>query len=266
MQTSASCPSLRAQLRAASDPTSPHSLANAHLLSTAKPGSAGSNMPRPIAPSMPRPASTGSIVTKATLSQTSPQPLQAKFHQLQYFHKPFDTAYEEVAKRRNLMKLENLFEEADADGSGEMSLEEFREALRIPRIQRAFSVLGVQPHQSDLIFQALDKDRSGEISISNFMRGLTQLVGTDADGTGCELDVETLRPGYKSRVKYHSHFQARQSVNLLPHAKKVARNKTSKPRGAFDLGPTHALPADKVRRAFVQSASALALHAATSRR
>lgn len=185
-----------------------------------------------------------------------------QFHQTQFYTKPFDTAYEELAKARNLRKLELLFYEADADGSGEMSLDEFRDALRMPRIQRAFSVLGVQPHQSEPIFKFLDKRKTGELGIGLFMTGLTELVGTDIDGTGKEIDVETLRPAYRAKMKHHSHIFA-----MSPHGQRVSsmRPATAPQQNAktasLDLGPVHLLPKVKVQRAFVHSASALALHA-----
>lgn len=185
-----------------------------------------------------------------------------QFHRTQFYTKPFDIAYEELAKARNLRKLEQLFFEADTDGSGEMSLDEFREALRMPRIQRAFSVLGVQPHQSEPIFQFLNKRHHEEISITDFMTGLTELVGTDIDGTGKELDIETLRPSYKSKVKYHSHYQ---SGNVFRPAA-LPRSSETKSSSSLDLGPVHLLPKAKVQRAFVHSASAQALHPATAMR
>jgi len=188
-----------------------------------------------------------------------------KFHQSQYYTKPFDTAYADLAKARNLRKLETLFLEADADGSGEMSFDEFREALRIPRIQRAFSVLGVQPHQSEPIFRFLDRQKRGELGITAFMSGLTELVGTDIDGTGKELDVETLRPAYKSKVKYHTHYMplANAVVNPMANSKGMSATRTKSLTdlgSSLDLGPVHLLPKAKVQRAFVHSASAQALH------
>merc|ERR1719254_379059 len=81
-----------------------------------------------------------------------------------------------------------LFFEADSDGSNSMSMDEFQEALRTPAFQRAFSSLGVQPHQSDLIFQTMLSIKgdgvSGELTIEEFVTGLTELLGTNPDGKG----------------------------------------------------------------------------------
>jgi len=252
--------SLRDQLVAASAPDSPKT---ADGMPPTKPGAAEAMVVR---------GSTGAApVTPPSLLRRKPLP---KFHQSQFYTKPFDTAYADLAKARNLRRLETLFVEADADGSGEMSFDEFRDALRVPRIQRAFSVLGVQPHQSEPIFRFLDKHGTGELSITAFMSGLTELVGTDVDGTGKELDVETLRPAYKSKVKHHSHYQQTQpiatastAVSPTATSKQFSMTRTKTPGdlgNALELGPVHLLPKAKVQRAFVHSASAQALHSATS--
>jgi hypothetical protein len=189
-----------------------------------------------------------------------------QFSQTQFYSKPFDIAYEELAKARNLRKLEVLFAEADADGSGEMSLDEFREALRMPRIQRAFAALGVQPHQSELVFRSLDKRKTGELSITEFMTGLTELVGTDIDGTGRELDIETLRPAFKSKQQSEQKFQLKFHQKSEARAASASRTREMNSTDGIALGPVHLLPKVQVQRAFVHSASAQALHSATASR
>lgn len=250
MMKSPSMLSLRDQLVAASAPDSPQNRPNGFLLF---------EEPGPSPTSTCGASSLGQAQRSALGRKRLPQ-----FHQTQFYTKSFDHAYADLAKARNLKKLEVLFLEADADGSGEMSFAEFREALRIPRIQRAFSTLGVQPHQSEPIFSFLDKKKTGELSITAFMEGLSELVGTDMDGTGKELDVETLRPAYKAKVKYHSHYQP--SVMSMSASRRFSRTKTRTDEfsSSQDLGPCHLLPQAKVQRAFVNHASAAALHAATS--
>lgn len=187
-----------------------------------------------------------------------------QFTQNQFYSTSFDKAYEELAKARNLNKLEKLFYEADADGSGEMDLQEFREALRCPEMQRAFAALGVQPHQSELVFKCLDKRKSGELSITEFMNGLTELVGTDIDGTGKELDIETLRPAYRAKQKSLSTCEKPRQKR--PSVSKHLFDRPEAKGANLDLGPVHLLPKVKVQRAFVHSASAQALHCATATR
>jgi len=186
-----------------------------------------------------------------------------QFKQTQFYSAPFDVAYEELAKARNLHKLEILFIEADTDGSGEMSLDEFKEAMLMPKVQRAFAVLGVQPHQSELVFKSLDKRKTGELSITEFMGGLTALVGTDMSGKGSELDIEKLKPAYQSKMRHLSVTQKRTPAEArAASAPKLGGSETK--ASNLDLGPVHLLPKLKVQRAFVASASSSALHSATA--
>lgn len=117
----------------------------------------------------------------------------------QYFHRPFEVAYRHLARQHNLRRLQALFIEADTDRSGSMSLDEFREALRKTHIQKSFSILGVQPHQAEVIFKSMDKEQTGELSIQDFMTGLEELVGSDLDEAHMEIDVDTLRPAFKTK-------------------------------------------------------------------
>ncbi|CAJ1343652.1 unnamed protein product [Effrenium voratum] len=117
------------------------------------------------------------------------------------YHKPFEVAYREIAELRNFRRLENLFVEADADRSGEMSLDEFRNALRKPWFQRSFSLLGVQPHQAEVVFKKMNKANAEEIGISDFMQGLESLLGTDLDGPPRDLDVSSLSSRLQAKTK-----------------------------------------------------------------
>merc|ERR1712232_443955 len=104
----------------------------------------------------------------------------------------FDMAYSKIAKQRQLRFLENLFYAADADNSGDVTLEEFHMALRSQRFRDAFSRLGVQPHQAELVFRSLDKDQSGELSISEFIEGILGVLGEDNLENLVELNMESL--------------------------------------------------------------------------
>lgn len=120
------------------------------------------------------------------------------------FHKPFEVAYREIAELRNFRRLEHLFIAADVDRSGEMSLDEFRQALRKPWFQRSFSLLGVQPHQAEVVFKKMNTANAEEISISDFMQGLESLLGTDLDGPPRDLDVSLLSSRFKAKTKLTS--------------------------------------------------------------
>lgn len=221
----------------------------------------------------------------------------------QFYQVPFDLAYKKVAARRNLRKLEALFFDADTDHSGAMSIDEFNEALRIPRIQRAFSTLGVQPHQSELVFKSLDKAKRGQLRIDEFMVGLTDLVrrlGVNPDGSSKELNIEMLRPSYVATQRLldmsgtdptthlspinafqttevpsrpSSRLDSRPSSRLdsrpssrassLPNSRPTSRQAAPN-LGGIVIGPVHLLSNANIHRAFVHSASAHALHPATA--
>mmetsp|Transcript_38089 Transcript_38089/g.118825 ORF Transcript_38089/g.118825 Transcript_38089/m.118825 type:complete len:228 (+) Transcript_38089:144-827(+) len=172
----------------------------------------------------------------------------------QFYQTPFEAAYSDLAKQRNLRKLEALFTAADADGSGEMSLEEFREALRKPWIQRTFSSLGVQPHQSELVFRSMVKGKNkDELRIDAFIDGLTRLVGTSIDGTGRELDIELLKPTKEAKERRLRTIQGDAKDDG------VSPSHTTTAVG-LGLGPVHLLPEATIQRAFVHSAAAKALY------
>lgn len=181
----------------------------------------------------------------------------------QYFHAPFDVSYEVIAKQRNLRLLESLFYEADEDGSGTMDLDEFTKSLNNEKIKAAFARLGIQPHQSELVFKTLDVHKTGELSIGEFMGGLTNIVGSlDFSMQANELDVEMLRPG---NVKRRQSREAAQQEALNKQARKSASSASLPPlegsKGGFRNAKAYE---DQLHRAFVHAALAQALHPATA--
>ena len=104
---------------------------------------------------------------------------------------------------------EALFDETDADWSGELELAEFRKAFRRPDFLRrvaaatgadAAALEGMSEADVDGLFRDLDRDSSGAISFDEFARNLAPLMRqqghakvdiirleteeVDADGTG----------------------------------------------------------------------------------
>lgn len=197
-------------------------------------------------PSFLRSASTGSV----GFSQRRPtSPPQDAGTSRQLYQTPFVEAYKQVAKQQNLRRLEELFEEADEDGNREMSQKEFRSALRKPWIQRTFSTLGVQPHQADLVFKTMAQNEEQELSFQQFLTGLQSVVGTDVDGTGTEVDIDSLRPTRAARLK-------REGMQ----GNAVAEGLDSR-RSAMTLHRNRApsVPEAQIHRAFVDHAQAKAL-------
>lgn len=222
-------------------------------------------------------ASTSSLAEHKVSSHHAMPPKRAGS---QYFQKPFEVAYRQLAEQRNLRRLEALFIEADADGSGEMSLDEFRDALRKTHIQQSFSILGVQPHQAEVIFRSMDKEHKGELSIHAFMAGLEELVGSDLEGAPKELDVSTLRPSFKAKQKImtlHSRDSSQwaEEIMKLKQAKvgmsawSTLTPKEEKPTGSayVDVSLSDlSVAEDQLHAAFAHTAAANALHPALLQR
>lgn len=180
----------------------------------------------------------------------------------QYFHAPFDVSYEVIAKQRNLRLLESLFYEADEDGSGTMDLDEFTTSLNNEKIKAAFARLGIQPHQSELVFKTLDVHKTGELSIGEFMGGLTNIVGNlDFSKQANELEVETLRPGNRKRQ------EAKEAKEGGSKKGAMSRSTSSLPpvegAGPSNFSNAKAIE-NQLHRAFVHAALAQALHPATA--
>lgn len=156
----------------------------------------------------------------------------------QFYQTPFDVAYEQLSKQRALRRLEQLFYECDEDGSGGMSLDELQQSLKQPAIMKTFAQLGVQPHQSEVIFRSMDKSKSGELTINAFIGGLTEMVDFEA---GKELDIDMLRAGNQKTKKKQvwANFSPQQEAPRQPSTRQL-------------------------HRAFMNSASAQALHPATA--
>lgn len=167
----------------------------------------------------------------------------------QFYQSPFDRSYAKIFQEKNLRLLESLFYEADEDGSGTMDVDEFTKSLCNENIRDAFSRLGIQPHQSDLVFRTLDVKRAGELSIQEFMDGLHTIVGElDFSAQAKELDIESLRPARRKK-------DGSEATNGSGHDK-------SGGLPAIISGGSQ----QQLHRAFVHSALAQALHPATAKR
>eukprot|EP00392_Amoebophrya_sp_AT5.2_P013550 g13677.t1 len=71
-----------------------------------------------------------------------------------------------------------IFEAADTDGSGELSREEFDEALSKKAVKQKLELIDVPPDDLRMLFDLLDADGSGEITIDEFRKGCLKLQGT----------------------------------------------------------------------------------------
>jgi len=153
------------------------------------------------------------------------------------YNKPYTVAYKNIIRQRNLRKVDELFLATDADGSGNISVDEWYLAMRQPSAQATFKALGMQPHQAGAIFRAFDQNEDGQLSHAEFMIGLHKLLDPDDDGNSRDIGLDMLR-----------------AANLKMH-EPIEEEDTNRP---------NCLPQVKLQRAFVHSAIAQALNPAAA--
>lgn len=79
-------------------------------------------------------------------------------------------------KNRDIENLSNLFHQADVDGTGSITMEEFTALLDSPQVRTWLSVLELEVREVDGLFQLLDNG-DGLISFEEFLSGVMRLRG-----------------------------------------------------------------------------------------
>jgi len=79
--------------------------------------------------------------------------------------------------RSYLEKVRAFFVEADTDGSGTLSFEEFKQYLEDQHVSAYFQALGLDVSQAELCFNLLDSDNSGMLNLEEFLGGCLRLKG-----------------------------------------------------------------------------------------
>mmetsp|Transcript_10504 Transcript_10504/g.17414 ORF Transcript_10504/g.17414 Transcript_10504/m.17414 type:complete len:187 (+) Transcript_10504:55-615(+) len=99
------------------------------------------------------------------------------------FERPFQVAYEESNKQQELLFLEQVFRQADLDGSGLVSAEEFAKCMNNPKVFQIYNQrFGMQRHETPRIFRALDTDCSGDISVEEWLATCKILMSIVKEG------------------------------------------------------------------------------------
>jgi len=84
----------------------------------------------------------------------------------------------EIAKMEEYMhKVTMFFREADQDGSGSLSWEEFQEHMDKPHVKAYFQALELDVSQAHHLFVMLDADESNSVGIDEFIEGCVRLRG-----------------------------------------------------------------------------------------
>merc|ERR1719253_958295 len=78
---------------------------------------------------------------------------------------------------RTLSALRHIFEEADADGSGTVDIEEFRDIVKREDVQAKFRMLELPTEEAEELFHILDEKGTGELDIETFISGTFKLKG-----------------------------------------------------------------------------------------
>lgn len=84
---------------------------------------------------------------------------------------------DEINHQGMMDQIRHLFSAADTDGSGAVSLVEFRQLLSHKEMGVYLRGIGWRVEQAEDLFRMLDDDQSGEISIDEFIAGCTRLQG-----------------------------------------------------------------------------------------
>lgn len=74
-------------------------------------------------------------------------------------------------------EMRQFFMEMDSDGSGSITMAELMEYFDDKRVQSYFQALGLDPEDTERLFELIDEDGSGEVSIDEFLQGCLRLKG-----------------------------------------------------------------------------------------
>merc|ERR1719375_2344059 len=73
--------------------------------------------------------------------------------------------------------LRTLFDDADADHGGTVTLQEFKELLSNPRVKTELSILEIEVPDAEMLFHLLD-DGDGQMHVNEFISGALHVRGT----------------------------------------------------------------------------------------
>merc|ERR1719253_671448 len=83
----------------------------------------------------------------------------------------------ENESQRTLFALRGIFEEADADGSGTLDIDEFRDIVKQEDVAAKFRMLELPTEEAEELFHILDEKGTGELDIETFISGTFKLKG-----------------------------------------------------------------------------------------
>merc|ERR1712100_1018340 len=84
---------------------------------------------------------------------------------------------QEEEKQVACHKIYEVFQEADADGNGELTKDEFLQSLKRADVTRHLQEVGIDVRQAENLFDILDYDESGNIDAQEFIEGVLTARG-----------------------------------------------------------------------------------------
>jgi len=107
---------------------------------------------------------------------------------------------EDKARRHELEQIREIFVMSDDDGSGQLDLAEFMEAVKNPEVQYRMRQLDLPLSDAAKLFGAIDEDGSRTLTFNEFIAGCMKLKGpaqskellaiqANADGLAKKMDV-----------------------------------------------------------------------------
>merc|ERR1719428_216447 len=95
---------------------------------------------------------------------------------------------EELSRKgSDVNEFVRMFEEADADGNGNVSWDEFTAHMEDDRVKAYFRVLDLNIDEAEQLFVLLDPHKNGEVSIDDFVKGCVRMKGGAKS-----VDIQTL--------------------------------------------------------------------------
>lgn len=109
-------------------------------------------------------------------------------------------------------KLKRVFEAGDSNGDGTLSRREFWVLLESPTMLQYLSVLGVEVHEVESLFDLLD-DGDGLITMAEFEKGLVRLRGpaTAIDVVAMMHDTFVIQEQNRTLLKAISNLESAQA-------------------------------------------------------
>jgi voltage-gated sodium channel len=118
---------------------------------------------------------------------------------------------QERDRQRVFDHLRDIFEGADEDGSGTLTLGEVMKAISKPEIYNKLKMIEFPVEDPKQIFMLLDYDNTGELSVDEFIAGCIRMKGTakSKDLLAAQVAVDTMKRHYTFFEKEMKELQAK---------------------------------------------------------